>query len=71
MRGIVQKIPTGYIMNNNQRIDLSIATQVETKVGTLWKRPGEVAERQATTLKNVITQNKGQLKDGTVEVSQR
>jgi hypothetical protein len=70
MRNILERIPTGHIMHNNEKIKLSIATKVNTNSGP-WTRPDVVADEQAATLWHVIDQNKGQLRDGTIEVSQR
>jgi hypothetical protein len=70
MRNILERIPTGHITHKNERIQLSIATKVDTKSGP-WTRPDPVAEEQAATLWHVVDQNKAQPRDGTIEVFQR
>jgi hypothetical protein len=70
MRNILERIPTGHITHNNEKIKLSIATKVDTKSGP-WTRPDPVVDEQAATLWHVIDQNKAQLRNGTIEISQR
>jgi hypothetical protein len=70
MSNILKRILTGHITHNNEKIKLSIATKVDTKSGPLT-RPDPIADDQAATLWHVIDQNKAQLRDGTIKVSQR
>lgn len=72
IRNIINRIPTGAITNpnTNEKIKLSIATQVRTE-NSDWIRPEEIAKGQADALWKVIDHNKDKLKPGTVEISQR